>query len=218
MRRFAKSAVVALTLGVAILVASPAHADAPDVLTTGSAGGSNVAVGDTVASGLASGTSATFTSGNSSVSCTVSQLTASVTSNPAAGGTASESLTGQTFSSCTAHIPGVTAVNSIVVNDLPYNTSVSAASGVSVGAGSNGPVQATISLRTILGNVNCSYRPTSGSLTGATSNTDNSITFTGQGLTKSSGSGLCPGTSTFAATYAPVQDTSAAGSPAVFVQ
>jgi hypothetical protein len=221
MRRFAKSAAVLLSVAAAgVFIASPAHADGSNVLTTGSVGGANVAVGDTVSSGLKSGTSATFTTGSSSsVSCTVSQLTATVTSNPAAGGTAGESLTGQTFSSCTPHISGVTSVRSITVNNLSYVTSVNAATGaVTISAGSTGPVQATIVLGTLLGNVTCAYRPTSGSLSGTASNADNSIALSGQALTKSSGSGLCPGTSTFSATYAPAVDTSVAGSPAVFVQ
>jgi hypothetical protein len=220
MRRFALSAAALLTVAAAgLFLASPANAAGSNVLTTGSLGGPNVAVGDVITASLKSGTTATFVSGSSSVSCTVSQFTATVTGNPAAGGTATESLTAQTFSSCTAHITGVTRVNSITVNNLSYNTSVNAAtSAVSLSAGTAGPVQATISLQTILGAVNCSYRPTSGSLSGTASNTDNSIAFSGQALTKSSGSGLCPGTSTFSATYAPANDTSVAGSPAVFVQ
>ena len=220
MRRFALSAAALLTVAAAgLFIASPANAAGSNVLTTGSVGGANVAVGDVISASLKSGTSATFVSGSSSVTCTVSQFTATVTSNPAAGGTAGESLTAQTFSSCTAHITGVTSVKSIVVNNLPYVTSINGTSkAVSLSAGSAGPVQATISLNTILGTVNCSYRPTSGSLSGTGSNTDNSIAFSGQGLTKSSGSGLCPGTSTFSATYAPSLDTSVAGSPAVFVQ
>jgi hypothetical protein len=221
MRRFAQSAAVIVTLAAAgLFLASPAHAAGSNVLTTGSVGGANVAVGDVVTASLKSGTNATFTAGSGTVACTVSQFTATVTSNPAAGGVAAETLTAQTFSSCTASgIFGVTGVNSITVNNLSYNTSVDASSStVSLSAGANGPVQATVSLRTILGSVTCAYRPTSGSLTGAASNADNSIAFTNQALTKSTGSGVCPGTSTFNATYAPSNDTSVAGSPAVFVQ
>jgi hypothetical protein len=221
MRRFAQSAAVVLTVAAAgLFFASPAHALSSNVLTTGSVGGPNVAVGDVVTASLKSGTNATFSAGSGVVSCTVSQFTATVTSNPAAGGIATETLTAQTFSSCTASgIFGVTGVNSITVNDLPYNTSVDAAtSTVSLSAGAAGPVQATVSLRTVLGSVTCAYRPTSGSLNGTASNTDNSIGFSGQGLTKSSGSGVCPSTSTFNATYAPAVDSSVTGSPAVFVQ
>jgi hypothetical protein len=221
MRRFALSAAALLTVAAAgLFLASPANADGSNVLTTGSVGGANVAVGDVITANLKSGTRATFTAGSGTVACTVSQFTATVTDNPAAGGTASETLTAQTFSSCSASgIFGVTGVNSITVNNLSYNTSVDAAnSTVSLSAGANGPVQATVSLRTVLGSVTCAYRPTSGSLSGTASNTDNSIAFTNQGLTKATGSGLCPGTSTFNATYAPSNDTSVAGSPAVFVQ
>jgi hypothetical protein len=120
MRLFAKSAAVLLTVAAAgFFIASPAHAAGSNALTTGSVDGPNVAVGDVVAASLKSGTNATFVSGNSSVSCSSSQFTAGVTSNPAAGGTAGESLTAQTFSSCTASIFGVSRVNSITVNNLP---------------------------------------------------------------------------------------------------
>jgi hypothetical protein len=220
MRLFAKSAAVLLTVAAAgFFIASPANAAGSNVLTTGSVGGANVAVGDVISASLKSGTSATFVSGSSTVTCTTSQFTATVTSNPAAGGSAGENLTAQTFSNCTAHITGVSRVNSITVNNLSYVTSINGTSkAVSLSAGSAGPVQATISLQSLLGAVVCSYRPNSGSLSGTGSNTDNSIAFSGQALTKSSGSGLCPGTSTFSATYAPSVDTSVAGSPAVFVQ
>jgi hypothetical protein len=220
MRLFAKSAAVLLTVAAAgFFIASPASAAGSNVLTTGSVGGANVAVGDVVSAALKSGTSASFVSGSSTVTCTTSQFTASVTSNPAAGGSAGESLSAQTFANCTAHITGVSRVNSITVNNLPYVTSIDGSTkAVSLSAGAAGPVQATISLQSFFGAVICSYRPTSGSLSGTGSNTDNSITFSGQALTKSSGSGLCPGTSTFGASYAPSLDTSVAGSPAVFVQ
>lgn len=220
MRLFAKSAAVLLTVAAAgFFIASPANAAGSNVLTTGSVGGPNVAVGDVVSASLKSGTSASFVSGSSSVTCTTSQFTATVTSNPAAGGSAGESLTAQTFSNCSASIFGVTRVNSITVNNLPYVTSINGTTkAVSLSAGAAGPVQATISLQSLFGAVICSYRPTSGSLSGTGSNTDNSITFSGQALTKSSGSGLCPGTSTFGAVYAPSLDTSVAGSPSVFVQ
>jgi hypothetical protein len=86
------AAVAALSFPVAgTAVAGPAEADTP-VLTTGAAGGTPVAVGDTLTASLASGTSATFHSratGTSGVSCTSSQFTVTVTDNPPAPGTAS---------------------------------------------------------------------------------------------------------------------------------
>jgi hypothetical protein len=80
------------------------------------------------------------------------------------------------------------------------------------------PIQATVRLSTFLGTVTCGYRANGNALSGTTSNPDNSLSFTDQALSKSSGPVICPGTSVFTATYAPARDTTAAGSPLVFVQ
>jgi hypothetical protein len=227
MRSIAKSAVVLLALAAGILVASPAHAiDAVNVLTTGSLGGPNVAVNDTVSSGLKSGTTANFfttATGSTGVKCSVSQFTASILTNPGAGGIATENLTGQTFpaATCTTNVAGTSRVNSITINNLPYSATVNGTSKVlTVTAGAAGPIQASVSLQSFLGAVNCTYRLPTGvtSFTGNASNTDNSLTFTNVQFSKSAGSGLCPGSSFFSATYAPAQDTTVAGSPLVFVQ
>ncbi len=80
------AAVAALTLPAAVPAVAGTAADTP-VLTTGAAGGTPVAVGDTLTASLASGTSATFHSsatGTSGVSCTSSQFTVKVTDNPTA--------------------------------------------------------------------------------------------------------------------------------------
>lgn len=222
MRKIYNAAAVLLTVGVAVLVASPAHADGPAVLTTGSVGGANVAVGDVISSGLLSGTTAKFltTSGGSTgVTCAVSAFTGSVLTNPDAGGVATESLTAQTFSSCTSNISGVTGVQSITVNNLPYSASVDGTSkAITVTSSSTTPIQATVRLSTVLGTVTCVYRAVNNTFSGVTSNTDNSLAFTSQQFSKSSGSLLCPGSSFFTASYAPATDTSVAGSPLVFVQ
>jgi hypothetical protein len=179
-----------------------------------------------VSANLKSGTKANFfttSNGTSGASCSASTLTATVTSNPAAGGTAGESLTAQTFSSCTSNIAGVTKVNSVTVNNLPYTVTANGSTkAITLSGGSAGSIQATVSLGTVLGNVTCTYKAGTtssggGSLSGTGSNTDNSITLSNQQFTKSSGSGLCPTNSFLSATYAPVQDTSVSGSPAVFL-
>lgn len=195
-------------LVLALAVATPASADGA-VLTTGSAGGTAAAVGDTLTAPLASGTSATLYSsatGTSGVSCTSSQFTASVTANPSAPGTATESVTGHTFdsSSCTSNVTGVIGVSSITVDNLPYTASVASDGTLTVSPASGSAIQTTVKLRTLLGTITCVYQAPS--LTGRTDNSDSSITFTNQQFTKSSGSSLCFASGYFTAKYAPVTD------------
>ncbi|MEU0068276.1 Tat pathway signal sequence domain protein [Streptomyces sp. NPDC006332] len=209
---------LALTGAVAALTLAAVPASAADtpVLTTGGLGGTPVAVGDVLTAPLASGTTATLYSsatGTSGISCTKSQFTAKVTDNPAAPGTATESLSGHSFdsSSCSANVVGVTGVTSITVNNLPYTTAVNSDGTVTVTAPSGSAVQTTVVLRTLLGSINCVYQTPS--LTGKADNADNSITFTKQQFTKTSGSSLCFANGYFTAKYAPVTD----GTAPVFV-
>src|SRR5690349_18474227 len=100
------AAVAALS---AALVGSPANAaaDEVNVLTTGSAGGAAVTVGDVLTAGIKAGTTADFATtsgGTTGVKCAASSFTASVVDNPVAPGVATESTTAQTFGSCTANI------------------------------------------------------------------------------------------------------------------
>ncbi|CAM5638745.1 hypothetical protein STAFG_4277 [Streptomyces afghaniensis 772] len=195
-----------LTAAVAALgLAAPASAADTPVLTT--TDGAAVAVGDVLNASLASGTAATFYSsatGTSGISCTSSAFAATVTDNPAAPGTATESLTSHTFdtSGCTANVVGVLGVSGITVDNLPYTTSVSSDGTVSVTPGEGSAIQSTVKLRTLLGTINCVYRAPS--LTGKADNADNSISFTNQQFTKVSGSSLCFANAFFTAKYAPV--------------
>jgi len=213
------AAVAALS---AALIGTPAHAAADEVavLTTGSAGGTNVAVGDVVSATIKAGTTADFANssgGTTGVKCAESAFTATVVANPPAPGVATESTTAQTFGSCTTNILGATRVNSVVVNNAPFNTTVESGTGkVTVTGTATAPIQTTLKLGTILGSVTCVYVATSGSITGVSSNVDNSIAFTNQQFSKSSGPITCPASGFFTATYAPVLDTTVAGSPAVF--
>lgn len=209
-------AAVALSLSAAV----PASADDAPVLTTGSTGGTAVATGDVLNASLATGTAATLYSsatGTSGVSCTKSTFTATVTDNPAAPGTATESLTGHTFdsSTCTSNVIGVLGVTSIQVDNLPYTTTVASDGTVTVTPAAGSTIQTTVKLRTLLGSVSCVYQAPS--LAGTASNTDNSIAFAAQHFTKTSGSSLCFANGYFTAKYAPVVDTSQPDSPAVFV-
>jgi hypothetical protein len=202
-------AVAALSIPAAV----PASAADTSVLTTGSAGGTAVAVGDVLSAPLASGTSATLYSsstGTSGVKCTSSTFTATVTDNPTAPGTATESVSGQTFdsSSCTSNVIGVTGVSGITVDNLPYTTSVASDGTITVSPASGSTIQTTVKLSTLLGSITCVYQ--AASLTGTAGNDDNSINFTNQQFTKSSGSSLCFSSGFFTAKYAPVTDNGAA--------
>ncbi|MEU6232225.1 Tat pathway signal sequence domain protein [Kitasatospora sp. NPDC047058] len=217
-------AAVAATLAVgaapAPAPAGSAAADTP-VLTTGGAGGTPVAVGDVLVAPLAAGTRATFYStaaGSTGVTCAVSQFTARVLGNPAAPGTATESLTGHTFGSCTSNVTGVTSVRSLTVGNLPYTVSVGDSAGypVAIAAGAAGPFQATAVLNSWFGTLTCSYQ-LSGTFTGNADNTAHSLAFRNEHFVKSGGSSLCPGDGYFSATYGPLTDSSQAGGPVVHV-
>ncbi|WP_330460480.1 Tat pathway signal sequence domain protein [Streptomyces sp. NBC_00820] len=206
------AAVAAFTVAAAV----PASADGGAVLTTGSAGGTAAAAGDTLTAPLATGTVATLYSsatGTSGVKCTSSQFTAKVTGNPAAPGTATESVTAHTFdpAGCTSNVTGVLGVTGITIDNLPYDATVASDGTLTVLPPAGSVIQATAKLRTLLGSVTCVYQAPS--LTGHAGNADNSITFTNQQMTKSSGSSLCFANGFFTAKYAPVTD---AGAP-VFV-
>ncbi|GHD21592.1 Tat pathway signal sequence domain protein [Streptomyces galbus] len=202
-------AVAGTVAALSIPAITPASA-AGNVLTTGSAGGTAVAAGDVVTAPLASGTSATLYSsatGTSGVVCATSQFTAAINTNPAAPGTATESVTAHTFSNCTSNVTGVLGVNSITVNNLPYQSTVASNGTVTVTAASGSTIQTTVVLRTLLGTVTCVYRVPG--LTGTAGNADNSITFSNQQFTKVSGSSLCFANGYFTAKYAPVTDNGA---------
>ncbi|WP_405868238.1 Tat pathway signal sequence domain protein [Streptomyces sp. NBC_00005] len=203
---------VGAVAALAIPAAVPASAADTSVLTTGSAGGTAVAVGDVLTAPLASGTNATLYSsstGTSGVTCTSSEFTATVTDNPAAPGTATESVSAQTFdsSSCSSNVVGVLGVSSITVDNLPYTTSVASDGTLTVTPASGSTIQTTVKLTTLLGSITCVYQ--AASLTGTASNDDNSINFTNQQFTKSSGSSLCFSSGYFTAKYAPVTDNGA---------
>ncbi|MER7843961.1 Tat pathway signal sequence domain protein [Kitasatospora sp. NPDC096077] len=222
--RTAPAALAALA-ALALVAAAPASA-APTAPTdaTGpvlTAGGAAVAAGDALAAPLAAGASATFYSTATSttgVTCATSQLNATVLTNPTAPGTATESLTGLTFDSCTANVTGVTSVQSLSVDTLPYGLTVDDGAGlpVTLTGGSAGQIQATAVLNSWFGTITCTYQ-LSGAFTGTADNGGNSLTFGNEHFAKSGGDGLCPADGYFSAAYGPVTDTGQAGSPAVTV-
>ncbi|MFI7215144.1 Tat pathway signal sequence domain protein [Micromonospora maritima] len=207
-------------VGAAPATAAPSTSLASAVLTYPTAAGTAVSVNDVIQASLKSGTNATFyssASGTSGIKCAASSFSAKVLSNPTAPGAATESLTAQTFSSCTTNVFGTTGVQSVTVNNLPYATSVTSAGVVTISGTATAPIQSTVVLNSLLGPITCVYRTSTNTLTGTAANATNSITFTNQTLTKFSGPSLCFGTAYFTATYSPVKDTSKTGSPAVYV-
>ncbi|MBC2869714.1 Tat pathway signal sequence domain protein [Streptomyces mexicanus] len=203
---------VAAAAALSLPAVAPASAAGGAVLTTGGTGGTPVAVGDVLSASLKAGTTATLYSsptGTSGVSCTSSTFTAAVTGNPAAPGTATESVTGHTFdaSSCSSNVTGVLGVNSIRIDNLPYNATVTSDGTLTVTPPAGTSIQTTVQLRTLLGSVTCVYK--AATLVGKADNADNSISFTNQQFTKSSGSSLCFSTGYFTARYAPVTDAGA---------
>ncbi|MFG2012134.1 Tat pathway signal sequence domain protein [Micromonospora sp. NPDC048868] len=208
------------------LAAAPGSAAAPrsatpapfanNVLTYPAPGGTAVAVNDVIRASLRTGTNATFyssASGTTGVKCAASTFSAKVLSNPAAPGTATESLTAQSFTNCTTNVIGTTGVQSVTVQNLPYATSVTSAGVVKISGTATAPIQSTVVLNSLLGAITCVYRTSTNSLTGTATNANNSITFTNQTLTKFSGPSLCFGTAYFSATYSPVQDASKGNAP-----
>ncbi|MEV7023784.1 Tat pathway signal sequence domain protein [Kitasatospora sp. NPDC093558] len=223
------------TLGTAALAAlafaatavAPAQADASAevdasaVLTTGSLGGPAASVGDVLNASLLSGTTANFydsATSTNGITCTASSFSATVNANPAAPGNAVESLNTQTFDGCSSSVLGVTGVQSISVDNLAYTNTVGdgAGSPVTLSPGAAGPMQTTVVLNTVLGSVTCVYQQAT-SISGTTSNGNNSISFAAQPFNLTSGSGLCFQTGYFTAAYGPVTDTTAAGSPLIYV-
>jgi hypothetical protein len=225
MRRIGYLGIAAAVAVSVAMLGSPAHADDPvpavvDVLTTGSVGGANVAAGDVLSASVAAGTTADFATasgGTTGVKCAVSTFTATVVDNPAVPGVATESTTAQTFDSCTANILGVTGVTGVVVDNLPFATTVeSGTAAVAVTGTDAAPIQTTLTLRTILGTVTCVYRANGNAIAGVAGTGASSISFANQQFNKFSGPITCPANGFFTASYAPVLDTSLADSPAVF--
>jgi hypothetical protein len=183
----------------ATAVAAPTAAG--EVLTY-DATGAGVPVGAKLSASLAAGTTAKLTTtagGSTGVTCTGSAFAATVATNPAAPGTATENNVNQTFngSTCTSNIPLTTGVVSITVTQ-GLTAAVSSGGALVV----NGPIAATAVLKSPFGNVTCVYG--AASISGTANNADDSINFTNQLFTKSSGSSTCPANSYFSAKYAPV--------------
>ncbi|MEU4567195.1 Tat pathway signal sequence domain protein [Micromonospora sp. NPDC023956] len=211
------------TLGLA----APAAADPPPtvavgVLTHTGVGGPDVRVGDVAQAKLKAGTTANLYSGLTSttrVSCAESTFTASIRTNPVAPGTATASLTAQTFGSCTSTIPGTFGASKVVVDNLPFATAISSGGAVKVSGTNAAPIQVTVTLQNAIGALTCVYRANGNTISGVASNASaaTSIAFTHQPFTRVSGPNTCFAAAYFSATYAPVRDISQPGSPIIYV-
>jgi hypothetical protein len=197
-------AVAATLLATPGIAAADPGTSAVNVLTYGSLGGPNVAVGDSESAPLKAGTGgAKFMStagGTTGITCAVSSFGGAVTGNPASPGVATGTLTTQSFSSCTDTI-SLATVKSVTVNNLPFTINVnSTTKAVTV----TGTVQTTVVLSSPIGQINCVYQANNLTVTGSADNADNSIKFVNQQFNRTQGTNLCFATAFFSANYAPV--------------
>jgi len=215
----------AIAAALAVVPLSAA-ASANAVLTVGSTGGAAVAHNDTLI-GTLSG-NATFVNTASSsqkVTCTGSTVTATDLTNPGPvppGGTATESISGQTFSGCTLSGVFGASIKSVATNagdsGCPWGGAVSDSSGTNnVTISANGgtscnPIQATVTV-TIFGTDHpCVYQPSGGTIVGSAAlGSSTGVQFTNVTFDKVSGVATCFAHANFTALY-PFKD----GTQAVF--
>jgi hypothetical protein len=202
---------------VAALPATAAEAASVHVLTTGKVGGPAVAPGAVLKASLTKRTNAVFATTLGKLTCTKSTFTAKVVTNPVKPGTATESITAETFSSCVISVRGAT-IKSSSIGNLPYNGTVSDAKGNPVkisGRTKAKPLLLSITVKFGTSTFSCSVK--AASISGTWTNKGNATVFVKQKFTKAAGGTFCPASGTFSASYGPVTDSSVKGSPAVFV-
>jgi hypothetical protein len=222
MRKFVPLAAAIASATVVALPMMSADAAVTHVLTIKKVGGPAVRAGAVLKAHLVTGTKAVFSLGNGSekLKCKSSKFAATVRSNPAKPGKATESLTAISTAKC-AFSPIITGVTfkSITAKNLPYKVTVSDAAGLPVTVSETSttmPIKFTVKLAAGTTTIKCNYK--AASVTGAASNTGSTIAFSKQKFTKAAGSNsLCVGPAFFSATYGPVRDISVTNSPKVFV-
>jgi hypothetical protein len=226
-RTLAAAVAAAALLPFSLLAAGPASAATKhDVLTYGKAGGTNVAAKSILTAGLSGKSEAVFASGSTAtVSCKTSTITVKVVKNPTAKGTATESLTAQTFSKCSVSGSEASLIVSIslALTKGTYGVTVSdkTKSDPVVVSKPSATVKVTLAKSVGGGTLTCIYNAKS--VSGAESNKHQTVTFTNQTLKliSSEDKSLCSAlpSAQFSATYGPVVDNSVKGKkkPAVFV-
>ena len=182
---------------------SSAGAAAPsEVLATVSANGPSVTVGDVLTQNLV------LTGPD--IGCTSGSAQETVLSNPASPAVADLNMTDVAFSGCTATSDNFPMT--LTADGLPYSPlTISDTSGDQVGIGSTS-FTAVIDAGA-LGTYTCSLA--SSGMTGTWSNDTNAMSFSDQDFT-ASGDRLCSDVA-ISITLGPVVDSSANGSPAVYV-
>ena len=219
-RHLAAAGAIASALALLPLGAFAASA----VLTVGSTSGPAVARGDAL-NGKLTG-SATFTNaadGTQVVTCTSSTISATGGDNPQPQGTATETVSGQAFDSCSiAGVNGATGINGITTNAsaaCPWNATIDDRTSPatvtirpSTTSGCTGVIQATVKVQTLLGQIVCVYQPHGGTIP-ATANLGSSegILFSSAPFDKAAGSGTCFTSAYFSALYAFVDHTQGDG-------
>jgi hypothetical protein len=183
---------------VASLGLGTATAAASDVLTVGKVGGPNVAVGDTLTAPTSG--NEIFNLGFASITCSGGGWTGTVSSNPAAPGTATIGGTAMKFTpanpgACHSNL-GVATVSGLAAGSLSVSSS-----GPPTVNGSSGSF-------TVSG-TSCSYKVASAQ-TGTGSN-PLTVTFTNIAVSKTAGGGLCSATGTWTITFGPFIDVSQGG-------
>lgn len=207
---------LAMAAASAAILAAPVAADAStatshSVLTIGKAGGTAVKTKAVLKASLAPGTSAVFSNDDGNLVCKSSSFSVKVTKNPKAEGTATESLTIQSFSNCKFSL----GVGKVVVkfSHLPYRVSVSGSGRHAVSVTGS---KKSESVRIVIeGGGSCPY--TINTLKGSASNKGNTITFTKQNFALDGPGMACPSNMIFSAKFGPVTDSSVKHNPRVFL-
>ncbi len=168
--------VLAAMLAVLPVVALASSA----VLTSGGPGSDGLRVMPGAQLGMRATGGATFASGTSggAVTCSASDVAATLLANPAAPGTARLSVTSFSFSGCTSTIEGTTSVESASFDNLPYRMSISDATSpptATLRPGDGGPILLTLDLGTASRPVHCIYEPRGSSI--STVLTTDGVTF-----------------------------------------
>ena len=220
MRKYLCLAAAVASAAIVALPAISADAAVTRVLTIRKVGGPAVRSGAVLKAHLVKGTSAVFSLGTGTIklTCTSASFSATVRSNPAKPGSATESLTAVNVAKCTfSGIQGVT-FKSLKFKNLPYKVSVSDAKGFPVKVSelsTTMPLKFTATVSAGGNTFSCSYK--AASIAGHASNTGNTVAFSKQKFTKAGGSTVCIGPAHLSAKFGPVRDTSVTNSPKVFV-
>ncbi len=217
---------LAMTAASVAALAAPAAAAAATsasghVLTIGRAGGKAVAAKAVLKAGLAKGTTAVFSLGKGksaeTLTCKSAGFSATVVSNPAKPGKATESQTAQTVGNCTVNKKGI-VIKGVKALNLPYKVTVSDSKGDPVtvtGSKKGKPIELAATAAAGSFKVTCTYKI--GTLKASASNKGNTITITNQEFFYVSGGIFCPAKANFSAKFGPVTDSSVKKGPAVFV-